>query len=427
MKIRFIHVVAALQLAAFGGGALAQPADDAAARVGAAGVQVVADMNRFTLDLYKASVVPSENIFLSPASVSTAVGLAYRGAKGATADELRAVFHYSSPPLDHLVASAPVLDALDVSGDGGELRLSNALWIQEGVPLLPDYLADVTAHARAGVRRVDYRADTEGARQTINQWVAASTNDRIRDLLQPNDVNDRTRATLVNTIYWKGRWAAEFGTGATKIEPFTRLDGKKAPVSLMHQKASFRVLERDGVQAIRLPYAHGAVSLIVLMPRSPSALTRFERKLTADGLARWIGDLAAAEPRETVLSLPKMHLECREDLVPTLTTLGANIPFGDSSDFSGITREPDAGGDAKAANLQITKIIHQTFLDVDEMGSEAAAATAVAEDVYVTAKAMRPPKPVVFRADKPFLFLLHDGWTGAILFIGRHVAPAPPG
>lgn len=391
------------------------------------GEHAIAGINRFSLDLYKRSLSPSANLFLSPASVSIAIGLAYRGAQGATADELRSTLRYFAPPGDYLAANASVLKTLNFSGEGRELHVSNALWVQQGLPLRADFLADITTHAQAGLQRVDYRQDPKAARRTINQWVAAATNDKIKDLLHADDVTEKTRAALVNSIYWKGRWQAGFNEAETKAEPFTRIDGTSVTTSLMHKQASFRVMERGGVKAIQIPYVFGEVAMVILMPNSPAALPRFEEKLTTENLTRWISDLNAADFRDTVLTLPKMHLEWREDLVPTLQALGAKIAFGDDADFSAMAVVPYPGEVPEAVGLKIKKVIHQTYLDVDEQGSEAAAATAVLNIVVTSSRGgPPPPPPFIFRADKPFLFLLRDLRTNLILFMGRYVTPSQP-
>ena len=387
--------------------------------------RAVEGIDSFSLDLYKRFVSTEQNVFISPASVSTAVGLAYRGAWGTTAEELRVTMHYDASPGSYLVADAAILKSLNITGVERELRVANALWLEQGMPLRQDFSDDVTKHAQAGIQRVDFRSNPDAARLTINRWVGAATNDRIKDLLHEEDITDQTRAALVNSIYWKGRWAAPFQAAETKLEPFLGLNGERKPTSLMHQQGNFQVHERGGVRAIQLPYAFNEVSMVVLLPDGSSGLPRLEKKLTDGELKRWLSDLDAAAPRDTIVTLPKMHLEWRNDLVPTLQALGATTAFGDDADFSGMAVEPFPGEVPGASGLKIKKIIHQTFLDVDEQGSEAAAATAVLMDVVVTGarRGPPPPPPFVFRADKPFLFLLRDHRTNLILFMGRYVTP----
>jgi serpin B len=423
MLLARLGIAAALLLTS--SGALEAQEDDSAfipAPIDVAAKDAVSGINHFTLDLFKRIGAPSDNLFVSPASVSTAMALAYRGARGATADELRRVLYFSAPPEKYLGIQAPILRAMTFSGSGRELSTNNSLWVQDGLSLNPAYLADTAANAGAGLRRVDYRADPDRARVTINKWVSDKTRDRINDLLSPDNVTEATRAILVNTIYWKAIWATDFPPSATKIAPFHLLDGKTTRASLMHREAEYQVLERNGVKAINLPYRNGEVAMTVLMPGKASGLSGFETGLTDATLTRWLADLDTAEYRPTILTLPKMHLQWRGNLVETFKTMGLHDPFGPQADFSGIATAP---GDHV---LTIGGIIHQTWLDVDEGGSEAAAATAVVGDVIITGQLPPPePKPpFVFRANKPFLFLLRDRRTHAILFIGRYTGPTKP-
>ncbi len=379
----------------------------------------VSGINHFTLDLFKRMGRPTDNLFLSPASVSTAMTLAYRGARGDTADELRRVLYFSAPPETYLSIQAPILRAMTFSASGRELSTNNSLWVQDGLSMNPAYLADTAANAGAGLWRVDYRADPDRARVTINQWVSGKTHDRINNLLSPDNVTKATRAILVNTIYWKANWATDFPSAATKSEPFHLLEGKRIPALLMHREADYQVLERNGVKAINLPYRNGEVAMTVLMPNKASGLSGFEAGLTNVTLTHWLAELDTAEYRPTILTLPKMHLQWRGDLVETFQAMGLRAAFDARADFSGMATLPPG------QVLAIGGIIHQTWLDVDEKGSEAAAATAVV-DVIITGKlrnAPEPKPPFVFRADKPFLFLLRDRRTHAILFIGRYTGP----
>jgi serpin B len=326
----------------------------------------VAGINAFSLDLYKRTLTSGDNLFLSPASVSTAVALAYRGSVGKTADELRRVLRFNAPPDAYFPASAGVFASMNFCGPSRVLQTANAIWVQDDIPLKPDYVADVQRYMGVGLQRTDFRANPEKSRSDINAWAATATHDRITGLLQQGDVTDDTRAVLVNAIYWKGRWDSTFDASGTRTEPFTQLDGEVQPTPLMHQRADFAVVERSGVQAIELPYVGHEVSMVVFLPRSSHALPKFEAGLTDQELKDWFDALDAARLSETILTLPKVHLEDRCELEETLKKMGAPKAFGDDADFSGME-------------------------------------TAV--------------------ADKPFLFVLRDRRTGLILFMGRYVAP----
>ena len=167
--------------------------------------------------------------------------------------------------------------------------------------------------------------------------------------------------------------------------------------------------------------------MVVFLPRSPRGLPRFEAELNHQQLVGWFDELDAAEPRDTILTLPKMHLEWEHDFSGTLSEMGAPTAFGDDADFSGMATIPYPGGDPDAKGLKISHVVHKAWLDVDEKGAEAAAATGVlmTEEIVVTSERQETP-PIVFRADKPFLFVLRDRRTGLILFMGRYVAPPAP-
>lgn len=402
------------------------PGPPVPAALDAEGKQVVAGINAFSLDLYLRSRDEQQSLFLSPASVSTAVGFAYRGAKGVTAEELRRVMHYPADPVPYLRANGSVLATLNFSGTGRELKAANAIWTQVGMPIEADYLADMAAHAKSGFNAADFKTDPEAARLTINGWVQKETRDNVRDLLVQGIITKRTGAVLVNALYWKGQWASPFAKGATGDEPFTRLDGEVRPLPLMHQRAHFRVLDRSGYAAVQMPYAGGELAMVVILPDRANGLPAFEEKLTAVSLADLLAKLDQAKTRDTVLTLPKLKLEWEADFAETLKDMGAPAAFSDVADFSGIAKLPYPGGDPDVVGLKIKHVVHKAVLEIDEAGSEAAAATAVVMDVIVTSACRNcppPPPPFIFRADKPFMLLLRDTRTGAILFMGRYTGP----
>ncbi len=202
----------------------------------------IAGINAFSLDLYKRTLTRGDNLFLSPASVSTAVSLAYRGAVGKTADELRRVLHYTADPGAYFRASADVFATMNFSGEGNLLQTANAIWVQDGMPLNPDYLADVQRYMEAGLQRTEFPRRSRRSRATdINSWVATATRDRITGLLQEGDVTKDTRAVLVNAIYWKGRWASTFDALATRTwSPSPGLDGVDQPTPAYASARGFR-------------------------------------------------------------------------------------------------------------------------------------------------------------------------------------------
>jgi serpin B len=367
-----------------------------------------AALDAFGLDLYRAVATGQTNVVFSPASITLALAMARAGARGQTAAEMDAVMHAVASD-DH----AGWLNALDQAltarsgtfkDESGQdlpvaLRIANAPFAQQGMPLEKAYLEALAARYGGGLRLVDYVAQTEKARALINAWVDAQTEHRIPELLVPGVLTPLTRLALVNAIYLKAPWQTPFSADATKVGTFTRADGSTVQVPLMATTASLRYASGEGWRAVEIPYIGRSLAMTVILPDN---LAGFEETLTADAFAAITGALTEAQ---VALAFPKFGIETKAELGPILAALGMPSAFDDRADFSGITT---------AEQLLISNVIHQANIDVDEKGTEAAAATAV----VMRATAM-PAEPVAFRADRPFLFALRDVPTGAILFLGR--------
>jgi len=367
-----------------------------------------AALDAFGLDLYRAFAAGQTNVVFSPASITLALAMARAGARGQTAAEMDAVMHAVASD-DH----AGWLNALDQAlaarsgtfkDESGKnlpvtLRIANAPFAQQGMPLEKTYLEALAARFGAGLRLVDYKTQTEKARVLINGWVDVQTEHRIPELLVPGVLTPATRLALVNAIYLKAPWQTPFSADATKAGTFTRADGSTVQVPFMATTASLRYASGDSWRAVEIPYIGGSLAMTVILPDN---LAGFEKTLTPDVFAAITDALAETQ---VALSFPKFGIETKAELAPTLAALGMPSAFDDRADFSGIT---------PAEQLLISNVIHQANIDVDENGTEAAAATAV----VMRATAM-PAEPVAFRADRPFLFALRDVPTGAILFLGR--------
>ncbi len=385
---------------------------------------LVASTNAFSLDLLREASPRDANLIISPASVSTAVGFAYRGAAGDTASQLKTVMRYPFDPEQNLRASGALMTTMSFSAQGRDLRTANAIWVQEGMPFDQRFEQDMNAYAKAGIGRADFKTDAEGARQRVNRWVEGATNGNIDQLLQPGIVTATTRAVLVNAVWFMAEWQFPFSKRATRSEPFTAIDGAISTTSLMHHRGGFAAFRRDGVSVIQLPYKGGETALVIFLPDKAGALPKFEQNLTPKALSRWFADLDKTAPRDTVLTLPKLKLRWRSDLSENLKRMGAPLAFSDAADFSAMARLPYPGGDPKEIGLKISHVIHEATIEVDEVGSEASAATAVVMDVVVSGRRVPPPPPpFIFKADKPFLFALRDLRTGLLLFVGRYVRP----
>ncbi len=372
---------------------------------------IASGTNRFGLALHAELAREAEgNIITSPASISTAFGLAYAGARGDTASEIARVAHFPAAGEAFHAAMGALLEDLDLDADGRLLKVNNALWIDGTVTLRPDYQALTGRHYRAGARPVDFRSAPQAARETINTWVEEKTSNRIEDLLPSDFVTPDTRVILVNTVYLLADWMRPFDANATADAPFTLASGERAEVAMMNATRRMALYEGEGFKAVDLGYEGAELSFVLLVPDAPGGLPALETQLDADGLAAVMTALDEGEPREVWLKLPKFELKTKYRLTGPLRALGMNRAFSSDADFTGITEE----------NLAISDVIHQTFVKVDEKGTEAAAATAIG---IRTTAIMTGPDPVEVHADKPFLFVIRDTRSDMVLFLARIADP----
>jgi serpin B len=380
-----------------------QPAADARA--------VVQGNNAFAFDLYGQLRSKEGNLFFSPYSISAALAMTSAGARGQTLDEMTKTLHYPAQETLH-----PGFQALTagLNGDpnvrrGYQLSTANALWGQEGFGFRPDFLKLTRDHYGAGLREVDF-GDEPTARRTINAWVEKETHDKIKDLIPPNLLTADTRLVLTNAIYFKGDWASQFKKDRTRDEPFFLADGKQVKTPLMHQTGTFGYAETATCQALELPYVGKDLSLLVLLPTKADGLAALEKGFSADTVNGVLGRLRATQ--DVDVTLPKFKTTAAFRLEAELMALGVKRAFGGGADFSGMAGSP--------GDLFISSVVHKAFVEVNEEGTEAAAATAVT--LGGTSSAVPPPKPV-FRADHPFVFLIRDNKSGTILFLGRLADP----
>lgn len=382
--------------------------------------QGAAVVNGFGADLYRVLATDDDgNIVFSPSSVAFALAMARGGANGVTAAEIDAAFHASGEGVN--VASA--LNGLDAAlaarpgtyedreGGEGELAIAsaNAIWAQEGYEIEAAYLDLLAEQYGAGLNLMDPAGDPEAARQAVNEWVAAHTADRIPELLAPNAIDELTRLVLVNAIVLTAPWYHAFSPSATGDAPFTTSAGTEVTAPFMHSQSDLEYASGPDWQAVRLPYIGGELAFEVILPDEGS-LGAFEAALSADRLAEI--DAGFAE-HKVILALPKFRAEIAFQLEDALKEVGITTAFdADAADFSGITAEEP---------LFISAVVHKAFLEIDEEGTEAAAATAVMMEGGSAPS--EPVEPVEFVADRPFLFAVRDLQTGAVLFLGRIADP----
>jgi serpin B len=367
--------------------------------------------NRFAFDLYERLRNNDNNLFFSPASISLALSMAYAGASENTAAEMAKTLHFTMPKdqlNDEMRALLASWNATDKQ-QGYRLEVANRLWGQEGFKFLPDFLQ---------VTRVDYGAELasldflqpEAARETINKWVEEHTQDKIKNLIATPDTVRGALLVLTNAAYFKGDWKSQFKRNLTKAENFHVTAEQQVKAPLMHQQHKFRYAAADDLQVLELPYGDGSLSMIVLLPQNTDGLKQLEVKLSTANLQKWT---EGARSEDVIVFLPKFKTTAEFGLADTLKAMGMASAFDRSTgDFSGMTGRKD---------LFISAVIHKAFVDVNEEGTEAAAATGI---IMARGFAIaKPRKPAVFRADHPFVFLIRDNRNGAILFLGRVIDP----
>lgn len=364
--------------------------------------KLVDAQNAFAADLYGHVGKSPGNVVFSPTSIATALAMTSAGANGNTAVQMDKVLHVPAGPFDLHAGYSALLGRLESGGAGDpELRVANRLFGRKGMTFEAAFLATTKAQYHAPLEQLDFEKSAEPSRLFINDWVAKQTNARITDLLPAGAIVADTRLVLTNAVYFKGAWMTAFDKKATRDEAF---GAKKVPT--MHASQHALYAESSDAQVLELPYkrtsADRAVSMVIVLPRDKDGAT----KLTPKRLFELLGTHGFTSP-EVDVSLPKWKTTMPLELGTTLQALGMTDAFGNNADFSRMS---------KLVPLKISRAIHKAFVDVNEEGTEAAAATAI---VMVKAGAAAPEPKVTFRADHPFVWAIKDQSTGALLFVGR--------
>ncbi|NIM14153.1 MAG: serpin family protein [Candidatus Aminicenantes bacterium] len=389
--------------------------------------QLVSDNNTFAIELYHMIKDKGDNLFFSPYSISVALAMTYAGARNETETQIAATLNFNFPQdklhslfnaLDLELASRKQSDTQE--GDEGgkylKLNIANAIWVQQDFPILDEYLDLLAVNYGAGIWLVDFQSNPEQARLTINDWVARETEDKIKDLLARGMIDILTRLVLTNVIYFNGAWALPFNKEYTQEEDFYLMDGGTVTVPMMRPEPGgygennevHTAAVGPGYQAVELPYYGGEFSMLIVIPDMGTFAT-FEQQLDYS----FIEEVVANLRQETIiLKMPKFGYESEFDLSKTLSDMGMPNAFaGGAADFSGI--------DGRVGQLFISAVVHKAFISVDEEGTEAAAATAV----IFTESAVEDPLQIFI--NRPFIYMIRDIKTGAILFLGRVKKPEP--
>ncbi|MCI0586295.1 MAG: serpin family protein [Planctomycetes bacterium] len=399
----------------FGGGGGASASSEEASDPATAPDPFAEGNDDFALALHGSLRQRPGNLFFSPFSVRAALAMAYAGARGETAREMREALRLRLPDEDLHPAFAQAVQRLRAAREV-EIAIADSLWSQEGSPLETAFLERIGRHYGGGANPVDFRRRIEDARTTINRWVEAETRQRIRDLIPPGGLDSETRLVVANAVFFKGLWERQFPRKATREEAFRLEGGGTVRAPLMRQRAPVGYVQADGYQAVDLPYRGGELSMLVLLPDRVDGIRDLEGTISG----RLVRNCAAKmSDREVDLLLPRFKVTWGTvDLRGSLAALGMALAFNRSkADLSGINGLKPPHEDA----LFFAAVFHKAFVDVNEEGTEAAAATAAVVTRGMAAPA--PPVPV-FRADHPFLFAIRDRRSGAILFLGRMADPS---
>ena len=368
--------------------------------------------NAFVFDIYAKLKDNNGNLFLSPFSISTALAMTYAGARGDTATQMAEVLHFALDQEHLHPAFFNLMQGLkaEPQKSGFELSIANALWGQAGYEFHQEFIDITQRYYEAGFKEVDFKTNAEEARGIINKWVEDETKNKIKDLIRPGILTEYTRLVLTNAIYFKGKWALQFKKDETKPEEFELLTGEKIKVPMMNQTEEFNYTENETLQVLEMPYQGDRLSMVIFLPKEKKGISQLEDALNLENIKTW---LATLRKQEVIVTMPKFKMTAEFELGATLQSLGMTDAFDkQKADFSGI-----APLTLKEGWLYIDKVVHKAFVDVNEEGTEAAAATAV----VMTEKAGEPL--LIFCADHPFIFIIRDRRSGSILFIGRVMDP----
>ncbi len=380
---------------------------------------VVDANNRFAFDLYSHLAEDPEfkdgNLFFSPFSLSSALAITYEGARGITAEEIRSVFHFPANLSVMRSGFSEIIAGINSPSNTYTLRTANALWAEKTYSFLPEYISAAERYYGGKTTNLDFTHSPDESRVIINTWVEDQTEDRIRNLLSEGSIDPATRLVITNAIYFKGSWVKKFDERNTTDADFRTGSGTIVRVPMMQrtdEDARYGYADTPAFQALSMPYESGdgkELSMLVILPKSDDLVT-FEQSFNASSLATLRQSL---HTRRVMVYFPKFTMETKYSLPKLLSAMGMPTAFSGGADFSGMDGRRD---------LYIDDVIHQAFVDVNEEGTEAAAATAVVARL-MSARIEEPPIPV-FRADHPFIFIIQDNGTGDILFMGRVTNPA---
>jgi serpin B len=372
---------------------------------------IVNGNNQFALNLFsQISSFRQGNNFISPWSIYSAMAIASEGALGRTTLEMQQTLHLPENDSLRRKSFALAYDRFNAKDSGYALSVANALWVEKDYPLLVNFASDVERYYHATAKNMDFKRASEDARETINSWVEEKTNGTIKELIQPGDIIPETSLIITNAVYFKGIWIRSFNKNLTRKGSFKTLDGRTVETPMMAsygKESRFNYLETGNMQMLELPYRGNTISMIILLPKDNST-SSLEKSLSLERLDKWKKD---SKDCEVVVYIPKFTFATRYHLCNYLEDMGMTLIFTPEADFSGI---------AGSKGPFMSDVIHQAFVDVNEEGTEASAATAT----VLRGVTQDSPRMPIFNADHPFIFIIQDVENGSILFMGRVSDPS---
>ncbi len=363
--------------------------------------------NRFTFELFSKINTTSENVFLSPFSVSTALAMTYEGARGKTRTEMSEVLHFSEDNQRLNNDFFELISEIQKSKNTKyyTYNVANSIWAQEGYRFLHSFFTTVEKYYQAKIAEVNFqdKKKRESARKQINAWVSQKTENKIKNLLDKTALDKNTKMVLVNAVYFLAQWDKVFDKKLTKQDYFYGLQ-EQSTKDFMQMDNRMKHAYKNGIQLLEIPYKDKKASMFVLLPDTSLDFTVFKKLLNYN----LFSDICKnAEFKNIRLRFPKFKIEYKNDLAKILQAAGIKRAFSNRADFSGMTCKKE---------LQIDKVIHQTYIDVDESETEAAAATAV---IMRKITSVNPADRIIFNANHPFIYLIKENRTESILFIGQ--------
>ena len=375
--------------------------------------------NAFAFKLYNEVEKKDSNILFSPYNVSLALAMTYNGARNVTAQEMCNVLNFSLEKESFNKNFKSLNDKIDSLGkkNGFDLNLSNSIWIETGFKPLKSFSDIIYSQYQAEINLVDYINEIERSKavKKINEWVERKTKDRVKDLLNDGAVNYQTRLVLISTIYFKSNWAIIFDRSKTKHEDFYLSASKKEMVDYMNITSQYKYYNDSLLQVIEIPYSGDKVSMLIFLPKNKEDFITMEKQVNSEYYKSIVKSFQSDGylKQKIQLSLPKFRISKTLPLKNVLSTLGMPSAFSkESADFSGITGNKQ---------LCISGILQQSFIDVTEEGTEAAAATAIVDELRK--RELKNNPPIIFNVNHTFMFLIKDNLTGSILFMGKIMNP----